>query len=498
MRVAEGVRQNGIQIQGLAQLDPVRCDGTETYAEDNVLNCRLSNPLSPVSSIFSSGPQVVPGNVVRATNYFQTGGGISGERNVVNATNVSVNTLYNDPGINHSTIDDDLRLRRRLVDDVFGLRDSNVLMSGLGGASGYGTLAMTRNDDGSTDPINLPFSINLNGSEYSTIYINNNGNITFGGPYSSFTPESFGELGVEMIAPFWGDVDTRCADCGEVFLAVPTSDSAVVTWNDVGFYDSNPSKKNTFQLVLRDRNDLQGANTDVEFRYGRLQWTTGDASGGEDGLGGQPAFAGYTGGMGAPQTLSGSGLSSVLSLNQRSNLGKPGKWHFAFRDGSAPGVTRENPLLPDVQEDGWHFQYTTTQIEEIVWSDPELVFGYEYEMENSANFRSFILPELGDNTYELWLGDATDPEYIADVAGGVEYFFSDLGFESGVDFFQILGVDSDLAIAPNDFTAFVTGLSFSEVGQMNWVQRPLSVPEPNSSTLLIIGCLMLFDRRKRK
>lgn len=498
LRVANQLNQDNVSIQSLIQLDPVRCGGTGNYTADNVFGCLTTGG-------DSSGPQVVPTNVISATNYFQTGGGFSGERNVTGANNVNVNTLLGDASINHSTIDDDARLRQRILNDVASRTDNNVLMTGLGGPAGFGTLAMTRNDDGSTSAIQLPFEINLNGNNYSTIYINNNGNITFGGPFGEFTPSGFDNLPVEMIAPYWGDVDTRCANCGEVYLGVPTSDVAVVTWNNVGYFLSNSSKQNTFQLILRDRNDLTGSNTDVEFRYGNLEWTTGDASGGENGLGGQPAFAGYTGGAsGASQTLIGSGTSNILTLNQRSNINKAGRWYFPFRDGAAPGTTRDNPLLPDVQEDGWHFQYTTTQVDEIVWSDPEIVVGYDFLTENGINFRSFILPELGDNSYELWLGNTSNPMYIADIIGGSEYFFSDLGFDLGVDFFRILGVDLDLAIDPNDVTAFVTGLTFMEVGEVAWVQRPLSeeingpetVNEPKMpGVLLFIFGTFIFVRQ---
>jgi Nidogen-like len=512
LRVADALNQNGISIERLVQLDPVRCGGTENYAADNVSNCItqvILNPLGGLSSISSSGPQIVPNNVVSATNYFQTGGGISGERNVTGAVNINVNALLNNPSINHGSIDDNEPLRDIILDDIERLKDNNVLMTGLGGAAGFGTLAMTRNDDGSTKAIQLPFEVNLNGNEYTTIYINNNGNITFGAPYGVYTPSGFGSLPVAMIAPYWGDVDTRCANCGEVYLGVPTSDVAVVTWNNVGYYNSNPSKTNTFQLIIRDRNDIIGSNTDVEFRYGNLQWTTGDASGGKNGIGGKPAFAGYTGGaLGAPQNLLGSGTSNILTLNQRSNINKPGRWYFSFREGSAPGTNINNPLLPDVRQDGWHFQFTTTQVNQVIWSDPDVVFGYDFSIENGINFRSFILPVLGDNFYQLWLGSASNPVYIADIIGGSEYFFSDLGFDLGVDFFRILGVDSQLDINPNDVTAFVTGLTFTRAGEVRWVQNPLSNPsddvsrsvnEPETPAwLLFLVNLPILAKFKRK
>ena len=509
LRVANELNQYGVNLDRLVLLDPVRCGGTGIYDADNVSGCISQLPTIPslsISDVVSSGPQIVPDNVVSATNYFQTGGGITGERNVIGATNINVNEFYNDDTITHSTIDNDRKLREDIISDISSFKDNNVLMTGIGGQEGFGTPVMTRNDDGSTSAIELPFEVNLNGNIYTEIFVNNNGNITFGGPYGRYTPTNFDNLDIDMIAPYWSDVDTRCENCGEVYLAIPTSDVAVITWNNVGYYYSNSSKQNTFQLVIRDRNDLEGSNTDVEFRYGNLEWTTGDASGGQDGLGGQSAIAGYTGGAeGVSQTLVGSGTSNVLTLNQSSNKGKDGRWYFPFREGASPGTTPLNPLLPNVQEAGWHFQFNTTQIDEIVWSDPEVVFGYDFMTLNSLNFRSFILPELGDNYYQLWLGDEISPLYIADIMGGTEYSFSDLNYGLGVDFFSIRGIDMDLKIDPDDVTAFVTGLTFMGTGQQEWIQRPLSeemdthpVDEPHTVLMVLIGIIgfIIINRKK--
>ena len=43
-------------------------------------------------------------------------------------------------------------------------------------------LALAPNDDGSSTVINLPFQFNFYGTNYSSLYINNNGNVTFGSP----------------------------------------------------------------------------------------------------------------------------------------------------------------------------------------------------------------------------------------------------------------------------------------------------------------------------
>ena len=49
----------------------------------------------------------------------------------------------------------------------------------------------------------------------------------------------------------------------------------------------------TFQIVLISEGN---GNFDIEYRYNNIQWTTGDASGGANGLNGTSARAGYSAG----------------------------------------------------------------------------------------------------------------------------------------------------------------------------------------------------------
>ena len=90
---------------------------------------------------------------------------------------------------------------------------SNVLVSGLGGDFDYGEIIVPRNDDGSTEyDISSVFEVGLNffGNSYTKLFVNTNGNITFGDGLDTFTPESItGNFGSPIIAPFWADVDTR-------------------------------------------------------------------------------------------------------------------------------------------------------------------------------------------------------------------------------------------------------------------------------------------------
>ena len=63
--------------------------------------------------------------------------------------------------------------------------------------SGFDANAMLPGDDESIGPIPLGLTINYFGTNYSSIFINNNGNITFTGPLRAFTPVPFGNAGIK-------------------------------------------------------------------------------------------------------------------------------------------------------------------------------------------------------------------------------------------------------------------------------------------------------------
>lgn len=155
-----------------------------------------------------------------------------------------------------------------------------------------------RNDDGYTDLIGLPFSFNFYGVNYDSLYINNNGNISFLNPYYEYTPDSFPTYLYNMIAAFWGDVDTRNSMSGLVYYKI-TPTALIVKWENVGYYNMYSDKLNTFQLIITDGTDsLLPAGNNVGFCYGDMSWTTGDASGGVNGFFGSPATVGVNQGNG--------------------------------------------------------------------------------------------------------------------------------------------------------------------------------------------------------
>jgi len=163
------------------------------------------------------------------------------------------------------------------------------------------------NDDWSTSGITLPFSFCLYGDTVGVdttnqLYINNNGNISFGSPNAVFTAVPFPSNQYNMIAPFWGDVDTRNYSSGYVYYQL-TPTHLIIQWDSVTHFQFNTngvvggveedSLVNTFQLIITDGTDpLLPAGYNISFCYGDMQWTTGDASSGVLGFKGFPATVG--------------------------------------------------------------------------------------------------------------------------------------------------------------------------------------------------------------
>lgn len=371
------------------------------------------------------------------------------------------------------------------------------------GEEGFGTEFLPANDDSSTNLLDLQFDINFFGRTYSSFFVNNNGNITFESALGAFTPDPFPVANQPMIAPYWADVDTRVA--GNLWIYSPNADTVAVTWSSVGHYGGGSietgaaagPKTNSFQLVLRNRADTGTGNFDVDFRYERLEWTFGTASLDEDGVP-VPAQAGYDAGDRINfLTLPGSRSDAVLDLQHNSNVSAatPGLWTFAIRNGAPPGSSPSNPLLPVATDEGWSFTFNVRP-GETFFIDPDIAIGYDYFLESGPLFASVLLPELGDNAYEVWLWNGTEWVFADNVLAGEEYTLSE-----GVDRFRVLGIEESVALDPLNPTAFVTGLTFDGNGAVQVLQNPivlsLPVPEPETYALFLAGLGLIVAARRR-
>uniref|UniRef100_A0A914E9J2 NIDO domain-containing protein n=1 Tax=Acrobeloides nanus TaxID=290746 RepID=A0A914E9J2_9BILA len=192
------------------------------------------------------------------------------------------------------------------------------------------------------------------GTNYSTLWVNTNGAFSFRTAISTFTP-SCSPLNAtySMVAPYWADVDISMTghiyyrqtqnstilakaknEINNAFPQLPNINlnwAFIATWYNVTYYPDNlPDyyyrKRDIFQATLVSN----GAHSFAIFYYNQILWTTGDASGGNNGLGGTPAFAGFDAGDGQDRyTIPGSCTADIINIVNETNCGKSGV--FVFR-----------------------------------------------------------------------------------------------------------------------------------------------------------------------
>lgn len=229
------------------------------------------------------------------------------------------------------------------------------LIATYGGPAGYGANSLPANDDGYSDAIDLtvafPGGVRFFGGPYTQVWVNNNGNISFSGGVYNYTPTPFPIADRPMIAPYWGDVDTRGvrdANNNMVYWHLQPG-LMVATWHNVGVYYINDTVRMDFQLILRNALDCGSGDFDVEFRYNRCEWEAGRASGDSNNNGicdaGEtsctPAQAGFdAGNLTDFVEIPGSRTAAIRNLCTTSNVGEPGIWRFSVRGGAVacPGT----------------------------------------------------------------------------------------------------------------------------------------------------------------
>lgn len=195
----------------------------------------------------------------------------------------------------------------------------------------FSNATLIRTDDSSSAAVELGFTLNFFGINESSLFVNNNGNVTFDGPLSTFTPFGLSNPARQIIAPFFADVDTRDPSSNpnrnNVVYGSGTLDGRnafQVTWDAVGYFSTRVNRLNTFQLLLIERADRAEGDFDIEFNYDRIEWETGQASGGNTiGQGGSSARVGYANSVNNPTffELAGSGVpGSFLDGNPTRGL----------------------------------------------------------------------------------------------------------------------------------------------------------------------------------
>jgi hypothetical protein len=181
---------------------------------------------------------------------------------------------------------------------------TQAVMTGGGSNANVGGV---RNDDGFSGPINFGFTLSFFGQNYTSFYANNNGNISFNSGISAFVPS--GPLGAEVpiISPWFADVDTRNSASGVMYIQNEVANQWVITWDQVGYYNSNADLTNSFQLILRGPGySVPTGEGTIGFFYKNMGWEVTDTS--------TTAAIGFGNGAGAGVVLEGSNLPGLNSV----------------------------------------------------------------------------------------------------------------------------------------------------------------------------------------
>lgn len=180
----------------------------------------------------------------------------------------------------------------------------NIVTTGGGNAANVGQ-ANGRNDDGYME-LDLGFNVTFFGQTYNSLFINNNGSVSFGSGISAYVPTGVTGVSAPIISLFFGDVDTRNSNSGVVHYNLQ-QDQLVVTWDQVGYYDTNALPTNSFQLVLRGDDYVPVAGEGlIGFFYQTMGWEATDTS--------QTAAVGFGNGSGDGQTIEGSLTSGINDI----------------------------------------------------------------------------------------------------------------------------------------------------------------------------------------
>lgn len=208
-------------------------------------------------------------------------------------------------------------------------------------------------------------------------------------------------------------------------------------------------------------------------------------------------------GQGVSQLYPGHNYSVAIQLVQTRSSGSflSQSWSF-FNFQVLPPGSPTNVQLPMVKltATGPQYQFHTGSFVagEPVFIDPQVATGYIYETgATDPNFASVELPNIGNlGPYDLYLWNGSAFVFDTMLAANTMFDFG-LG---GVSEFEVLGIDPNLGLDPENTTAFITELTFVSTGNFTGTMTPITtnVSEPGSLALLVSGLLGVGLIRRRK
>lgn len=122
--------------------------------------------------------------------------------------------------------------------------------------------------DDASEELTLGFSFPFNGSSYDSVFVNSNGNLTFGAGDTDFS-ESVAELlsGAPRIAPLWNDLSPNQG--GSITADLSVADQVTINFDSVPQFLAGDN--NTFSVVLK-------ADGSYSISYGTIDSTGGLAA----------------------------------------------------------------------------------------------------------------------------------------------------------------------------------------------------------------------------
>lgn len=212
------------------------------------------------------------------------------------------------------------------TDGIGGGIGSIIVTTGGGNANGAGA-ADGRNDDGFSGPINFGFTFAFFGTNYTSFFANNNGNISFGAGLPDFIPTGPTGVAAPIISAWFSDIDTRGSLSGVMHIRQDIPNELIVTWDQVGYYDSHDDMLNSFQMVIRGTGyTVPVGEGQIGFFYKKMPWEVANTS--------TTAAIGFGDGLGKAEVLQGSNVAGLNTVVQD---------HYIWFDQNLNAITTPEP-----------------------------------------------------------------------------------------------------------------------------------------------------------
>ncbi|MEI6640023.1 MAG: VCBS domain-containing protein, partial [Chlorobium sp.] len=241
-----------------------------------------------------------------------------------------------------------------IATDAFSsLLAAPALYTGMGGATDFGENVYAAADDGYFPAIDITpvfgaLGVQFGTKFYTSIYVDNNGMVTFGAGYSGFDAtglvygvkdEGDGVTLIPAIAAFWTDLDTQgttttsaggtSQGTNRVYWDLDAENKRVtITWDDVGEFSLGSLPVAAFQIRLTDAGS---GNMDFEIRYENTQSMVNHTAS----AGWNTGVVGVNSGTDYFEISGGSGTVAYADLaTTAGNSLQDGVWVFGLRAGA--------------------------------------------------------------------------------------------------------------------------------------------------------------------